>query len=896
MPNITLNLNGKPSNAITNSNPQSTYTGRYQTRIANGDPYPYSIKQVICHPVDGEYWENPVTRGLDSHGMPYWDVDVTDTVSIVIDVYFDTNPTITCNLTNCTYSYSSHTATQWYSMIGADSVAGAKLTANNGYDLHNASVSITIGGVDKTSELWTNPPEHTRSVVLNIGIVTGNVVLTASATAVANPTITYNLTNCSSSNTSSTVTLWSSYSTTITPSSNYTLNNASIQILMGGVNITESVYHNGQILISQVTGNVVITITAVEYPLFRFYSQDGNTLYASFRLEKLTSLRIINQGQTRTLTVNGDLSTYIGSTIPSGRMFGGYSSSPDSRILKYPANTTLYLNYINATDFYECVVDEGSIANVQMNLYRLNSEYDRIDKSQFITYVDLLYGTFKEATSVINPTLIIQRDTVNFNYVYITSLNRYYYVEEVISVRKNLWQIVLKEDVLMSWKSLIFEQTAYVTRCGNGSVRYNTLLVDDRSPLQDVPTVEYFTPRNTSWADVVELNYEMSDDGETGQKLPNVLYNAVTKFVDPMSDLDHVESPADGLPDIQSRRCQNVVHRLMSIGEYGYVLSACVDNDGPASFITSILLMPFNLKDVFTDVGTKTAKIYAGDKALNVGNTWGSASSDTVKVYATGMGSSPYIVIADFYFGTSGNIDLTDSYYDMTSSSQWEIYIPFVGWVQIDPVTVYDKEVMIYYTFDLDTGLSTAYIYNVDDEQVIWSGSCQIGMRLPLATTNAEELARQKQATGLNLAMGLLSSAVSIGIGAYSGNPVALVGGVMGGAKAITSTVNALNSMIEKAQTSFGSSDNALYSPNKVTVRKITHKPLIDNWDEAMRFIEMNGYVCKRYITLGDIYDSELGYHYYAEVGEIHFDAKDTTILKTEVNEIVELLKNGCIY
>ena len=488
MPNITLNLkDGKPSNAITNSNPQSTYTGRYQTRIANGDPYPYSIKQVICHPVDGEYWENPVTRGLDSNGMPYWDVDVTDTVNIVIDVYFDTNPTITCNLTNCTYSYSSHTATWWYSMIGGDSLVGAKLIANQGYDLHNASVSITIGGVDKTSELWTNPPEHTRSVVLNIGIVTGNVVLTASATAVANPTITYNLTNCSSSNTSSTVTLWGSYSTTITPSANYTLNNASIQILMGGVNITESVYNNGQILISQVTGDVVITITAVQYPLFRFYSHDGVTLLESFRVEKLTSLKVTNEDTTRTLIVNGSTVTYIGSAIPSGKVFAGYSISPNSNILKYPADVTMYLNLTTSTDFYEYIADSGSISQIALNVYQNSSESNRVDKTDFLTYIDTLMGTFKDATSITEPTIIIDRDVIEFNYVYIPYLARYYYVEEVISLRKNLWQVKLKVDVLMSYADLIRQQTGLIDR---NEFYFNTELVDNNIIVENKPIVD----------------------------------------------------------------------------------------------------------------------------------------------------------------------------------------------------------------------------------------------------------------------------------------------------------------------------------------------------------------------------------------------------------------------
>ena len=74
--------------------------------------------------------------------------------------------------------------------------------------------------------------------------------------------------------------------------------------------------------------------------------------------------------------------------------------------------------------------------------------------------------------------------------------------------------------------------------------------------------------------------------------------------------------------------------------------------------------------------------------------------------------------------------------------------------------------------------------------------------------------------------MGLLTSALSIGVGIVSGNPVAMAGGVLSAGKTLVSTVNTLNSLIEHAQMSFGGSKTALYSPNKVTIKKIKHNKL----------------------------------------------------------------------
>ena len=79
---------------------------------------------------------------------------------------------------------------------------------------------------------------------------------------VINYTITNTLTNCSNSNNASTIQENSSYTATITASSGYTLD--SVTVTMGGTDVTSTVYNNGTINISAVTGNIVITASATE--------------------------------------------------------------------------------------------------------------------------------------------------------------------------------------------------------------------------------------------------------------------------------------------------------------------------------------------------------------------------------------------------------------------------------------------------------------------------------------------------------------------------------------------------------------------------------------------------------------------------------------------------------
>lgn len=74
-------------------------------------------------------------------------------------------------------------------------------------------------------------------------------------------TITNNLTEATTSNAATTAERNTAYTTTVTPSIGYRLNE--VTVTMGGANVTDSVYADGAISIPAVTGNVVITVVAV---------------------------------------------------------------------------------------------------------------------------------------------------------------------------------------------------------------------------------------------------------------------------------------------------------------------------------------------------------------------------------------------------------------------------------------------------------------------------------------------------------------------------------------------------------------------------------------------------------------------------------------------------------
>lgn len=138
--------------------------------------------------------------------------------------------TITNALTNAASNNSTTNATEYQPY-------NASITADNGYVISN--VTVKMGGVDVTNSVWMGVETTLRHKV------------------------TVNLTHCTSNNTKKAIIDGQGYAATLTAADGYTLDGATISITMGGVDVS-TYYKDGVIAIPSVTGNIEITITAVE--------------------------------------------------------------------------------------------------------------------------------------------------------------------------------------------------------------------------------------------------------------------------------------------------------------------------------------------------------------------------------------------------------------------------------------------------------------------------------------------------------------------------------------------------------------------------------------------------------------------------------------------------------
>lgn len=100
---------------------------------------------------------------------------------------------------------------------------------------------------------------------------------------------------------------------------------------------------------------------------------------------------------------------------------------------------------------------------MEITLYVNSSETNKIGKT--LTVVDTLTGSLKESSSLTRPNILIEYgDPTAFNYCYIDTFNRYYYVDDIVIERDNLLRLSLRVDVLESFKESILTQNVIVDK------------------------------------------------------------------------------------------------------------------------------------------------------------------------------------------------------------------------------------------------------------------------------------------------------------------------------------------------------------------------------------------------------------------------------------------------
>lgn len=99
---------------------------------------------------------------------------------------------------------------------------------------------------------------------------------------------------------------------------------------------------------------------------------------------------------------------------------------------------------------------------MQVVLYVNKSDKRKLEKE--LIEVANIDCKIKDDCSILNPTLIIQIDSVAYNYVYIPEFNRYYYIDDIVTLNSRLKEISCSVDVRQSYREQLRNTPAIIAR------------------------------------------------------------------------------------------------------------------------------------------------------------------------------------------------------------------------------------------------------------------------------------------------------------------------------------------------------------------------------------------------------------------------------------------------
>ena len=220
-------------------------------------------------------------------------------------------------------------------------------------------------------------------------------------------------------------------------------------------------------------------------------STTGSTLTTLTEAPPMKSATLSAVGNTKYLTLKGENNTNYTmewtSETPQGKIFVGLATSKGGSVV-IPVGETSTINLTDSTDLYEVwQTYRPPTTTFDINLYKNSAEPNKVDKTAELSTVGTISGVLRQECSLIDPEIIIQYDKPpDFNYCYIANFGRYYYVENIVSMRQNLWRVRLRCDVLMTYKTQILNLTARIAR---QQYTYSYRQIDSEIPFTNDPEI-----------------------------------------------------------------------------------------------------------------------------------------------------------------------------------------------------------------------------------------------------------------------------------------------------------------------------------------------------------------------------------------------------------------------
>lgn len=140
----------------------------------------------------------------------------------------------------------------------------------------------------------------------------------------------------------------------------------------------------------------------------------------------------------------------------------------------------------------------------------------------------------KDDTSLINPVFIL--DSADFSVNYVQWGSRYYFVDDVVSIRNSAVELHCSVDALASWKTAIGASSQYVTRSAS---QYDEGIIDNLYPARVFETIADTTVDLNLTSALAQANYVVGVINKASDASGGITYYAMSPqiFADLLSFL-----------------------------------------------------------------------------------------------------------------------------------------------------------------------------------------------------------------------------------------------------------------------------------------------------------------------------------------------------------------------
>lgn len=119
-----------------------------------------------------------------------------------------------------------------------------------------------------------------------------------------------------------------------------------------------------------------------------------------------------------------------------------------------------------------------------LELYKVTNQPNELTKT--LNNAVIVEGVFRGEIDSIDVIVEIESNTYDFNYVYTPSLNKYYFLQNIVHVNQKIIRMLLHCDVLMTHKTDILASYGLVTQGGTINPYYSSIDTDSRQTIRRV--------------------------------------------------------------------------------------------------------------------------------------------------------------------------------------------------------------------------------------------------------------------------------------------------------------------------------------------------------------------------------------------------------------------------